>query len=208
MNYMLNIVACEISPLLLENVALRMGNLQVTKISCGREWTPHKCVLGALIRNEMGILLLSFYSLRITLKVFHELLLNQDIMRFYVEALVSKIHLSCWNYSAVKFKIIWYWILKDKYLFIQFMFLEKECDIPFKLNYLDFYYEIFMLGKRGVTVPTSDSELYVEDDVMDIVSSRRREVGWNRIHVNVPSTPLDIVSFHYKVSIQKWKFVF
>jgi hypothetical protein len=42
--------------------------------------------------------------------------------------------------------------LKDKYLFIQFMFLEKECDIPFKLNYYDFYYEIFMLGKRGVTL--------------------------------------------------------
>jgi hypothetical protein len=47
-----------ISPLLLENVALRMGSLQVTKISRGREWTPHKCVLGALIRNGMGILLL------------------------------------------------------------------------------------------------------------------------------------------------------
>jgi hypothetical protein len=44
MIYMLNIVVCEISPLLLENVALRMGNLQVTKTSCGREWTPHKCV--------------------------------------------------------------------------------------------------------------------------------------------------------------------
>jgi hypothetical protein len=59
MNYMLNIVVCEISPILLENVALRMGNLQVTKISCGREWTlSQMCVLGALIRNGMGILLL------------------------------------------------------------------------------------------------------------------------------------------------------
>jgi hypothetical protein len=64
----------------------------------------------------------------------------------------AKDYLSCWNYSAAKFKIIWYWILKDKYLFIQFMFLEKECDIPFKLNYSDFYYEIFMLEKRGVTI--------------------------------------------------------
>ena len=64
----------------------------------------------------------------------------------------AKDYLSCWNYSAAKFKIIWYWILKDKYLFIQFMFLEEECDIPFKLNYYDFYYEIFMLGKRGVTI--------------------------------------------------------
>jgi hypothetical protein len=58
MNYMLNIIVCEISPLLLENVALRTGNLQVTKISCGREWTPHKRVLGVLILNGMGILLL------------------------------------------------------------------------------------------------------------------------------------------------------
>jgi len=34
---MLIIIECEISPLLLENVALRMGNLQVIKISC---WLP------------------------------------------------------------------------------------------------------------------------------------------------------------------------
>jgi len=34
MNYMLNFNVCEISPLLLENVALRMGNLQVIKVSC------------------------------------------------------------------------------------------------------------------------------------------------------------------------------
>jgi hypothetical protein len=47
MNYMLNIVVCEISPLLFRNVTLRMGNLQVIKIRRGREWTPHKCVLGA-----------------------------------------------------------------------------------------------------------------------------------------------------------------
>jgi hypothetical protein len=62
---MLNIIALLISPLLLENVALRMGNLQVTKISCGREWTPHKCVLGALIRNGMRIYVVAFCSLRI-----------------------------------------------------------------------------------------------------------------------------------------------
>ena len=33
-NYMLIIIECEIPSLLLENVALRMGNLQVIKISC------------------------------------------------------------------------------------------------------------------------------------------------------------------------------
>jgi len=43
MNYMLNFNVCEISSLLLENVALRMGNLQVIKISCWFcccEWLP------------------------------------------------------------------------------------------------------------------------------------------------------------------------
>jgi hypothetical protein len=71
MNYMLNMLFCEISPLLLENVALRMGNLQVTKISCGREWTPHTCVLGALIRNGMGTMLL-FSVPYVLLLNFHE----------------------------------------------------------------------------------------------------------------------------------------
>jgi len=35
---MLNIIVCEISPFLLENVAFYMGNLQVIKDSRGREW--------------------------------------------------------------------------------------------------------------------------------------------------------------------------
>jgi hypothetical protein len=57
MKYMLNIIVYEISPLLLENVALRMGNLQVIKNRRGREWTHHYVSLGALIRNGMGIML-------------------------------------------------------------------------------------------------------------------------------------------------------
>lgn len=57
-------------------------------------------------------------------------------------------------------------------------------------------------------VPTSDSEPDVEDDVLDIVSSSRRKVGWKRISLNVPSAPLDIVSFHSKASVWKWKYVF
>ena len=40
--------------------------------------------------------------------------------------------------------------MKDKLLFIPFMIF-KKCDTPFKLKNSDFYYEIFMLGKRGVT---------------------------------------------------------
>jgi hypothetical protein len=50
---MLNIIVYEISPLLLENVALRMRNLQVIKNRRGREWTPHYVSLGAMIRNGM-----------------------------------------------------------------------------------------------------------------------------------------------------------
>jgi hypothetical protein len=58
MIYMFNIIVWEISPLLLENVALRMGNLQVIKTRSVREWTPHLC-LGALIRNGMGLTFIS-----------------------------------------------------------------------------------------------------------------------------------------------------
>jgi len=53
---MLNIFVCEISPLLLENVAFYMGNLEVIKDSRSREWILSRVSLGALIRNEMGIL--------------------------------------------------------------------------------------------------------------------------------------------------------
>jgi len=44
---------------------LYVGNLQVTKISRGRDWTLSRVSLGALIRNGMGTSLLLFYSLRI-----------------------------------------------------------------------------------------------------------------------------------------------
>jgi len=70
MNYMLSFNVCEISPVLLENVALRMGNLQVIKISCWSccyEWLYLTVSLGALIRNGMENLVNVFYSLRIYL---------------------------------------------------------------------------------------------------------------------------------------------
>jgi len=57
MNCMLNIIVCEISALLLGNVAFYMGNLQVIKDSRGREWIFSCVSLGALIRNRMGFLL-------------------------------------------------------------------------------------------------------------------------------------------------------
>jgi len=63
---------------LLENVALRMSNLQVIKNRCNRVRTSLGRVLVALIRNGMGIFvtyyLWSFmtymYSLRITYGVY------------------------------------------------------------------------------------------------------------------------------------------
>ena len=66
---MLNINVCEISPLLLENVAFYMGNLQVIKDSRGR------VSLGALIRNGMGNLLRLLF-LYVFFYDFHELLLS------------------------------------------------------------------------------------------------------------------------------------
>jgi hypothetical protein len=41
MNYMLNLLTVKSYPLLLENVALRMGNLQVIKTRGIHERTPH-----------------------------------------------------------------------------------------------------------------------------------------------------------------------
>jgi len=81
MNYMLNIIVCEISPLLLENVAFYMDNLQVIKVSRGREWIFSRVSLGALIRNGIGILLwllflyVFFYDfLELLLSWFYEIL--------------------------------------------------------------------------------------------------------------------------------------
>jgi len=65
MNYMLIIIECESHPFFLEMLPLYVGNLQVTKNSCSREWISLTCVLGALIRNEMRNFVVAFYSLRI-----------------------------------------------------------------------------------------------------------------------------------------------
>ena len=125
-----------------------MGNLQVTKISCGREWTPHKCVLGALIRNGMGLCLL-FLFLTYYLWIF----MNKcwTTWDFYNEACVPKIIFIVELISAAKFWITyvkWFWRI-NCYLFSLWIF--KKCSIPFKVEKLWFIYEIFTLGKRGVT---------------------------------------------------------
>lgn len=62
MNYMLNIIVCESHPFCLEMLPLYVGNLQVTKISCGREWTLSRVSLGALIRNGIGTCYCFFFS--------------------------------------------------------------------------------------------------------------------------------------------------
>jgi len=93
MSYMLNFNVCEISPLLFENVALRMGNLQVIKIRCWFcccKWLPLTVSLGALLRNRMWNLVNVFYSLRIYLWDFMNMMLS-ILMRFYVEAFVTKL---------------------------------------------------------------------------------------------------------------------
>lgn len=50
---------------------------------------------------------------------------------------------------------------------------------------------------------SSDSETGVEQDVHDILSTIRRKVCGKRIHVNVPTAPMDNVSLHYEISVHK-----
>lgn len=56
-------------------------------------------------------------------------------------------------------------------------------------------------------VASSNSEYDAEVDVPDIVSSSKKKIGGRKIHFNVPATPLDNVSFHTEVNIQKRKYV-
>jgi hypothetical protein len=62
--------------------------------------------------------------------------------------------------------------LKDKYLFIQFMILRKECDIPFMIENSDLFMKFLRWGKRGVTRSRMDisasARSYPLQDVMDI----------------------------------------
>lgn len=57
-------------------------------------------------------------------------------------------------------------------------------------------------------VQISDSKIYVEEGVMDMLSIVRIKVGGKRIYVNVLATPMDNVSFHSKTSVHKWKYLF
>lgn len=61
----------------------------------------------------------------------------------------------------------------------------------------------FIKRKR---LQSSESEIDSEVDVLDIVASSRRKIGGKIIVVNIQAAPLDNVSFHYKGSVQKWKY--
>lgn len=56
-------------------------------------------------------------------------------------------------------------------------------------------------------VQSSDFETDVEEDLREIVSTIRIQVGGKRIHVNIHVKPLDNVSFHSESSAQRWKYV-
>lgn len=52
-------------------------------------------------------------------------------------------------------------------------------------------------------VQTSDSRTDGEEDVLDIVHTVSRKVSMKKILVNVSSTHMDNVSFHFEKSVQK-----
>jgi len=145
---MLNMIVLWISPLLLENVALRMGNLQVIKIRCSRVRTSLGCVLGALIRNGMGnlayvfsvpcVLLLWFSYYDLVFGILWDVLMRPSRQRL----------LCNWVYSAAKFWNITMTILwRNKLLFIHIWDFVK-CDIPL-CEILWFNLRNFYVGKTG-----------------------------------------------------------
>jgi hypothetical protein len=60
--------------------------------------------------------------------------------------------------------------------------------------------------KKQVIIP-SDSEEDVEADVQDIMAYEKNRIGGRMIPANIPSAPMDNISFHYEESVHKWRFV-
>ena len=145
MNYMLNFNVCEISPLLLENAALRMGNLQVIKISSCCEWLPLTVSLGNLIRNGMGNLVNVFYSLRIYLWDFLNMMLNyfDEILRWGLRAKVVKIFEL--NSAAKYYEMLW---RINCYLFhLRFL---RNVAFCLSCEYSDYLFKKFICWENGV----------------------------------------------------------
>ena len=148
MNYMLNIIVCEISPLLLENVAFYMGNLQVIKDSRGRDWIFSRVSLGALIRNGMGISswLLFLY---VVYYDFHELMLRC----FYEILWWGPRAEDCFGFSkiiplrSIKHYVVEFWRM-NIYLFL-FKILRQEVWHSIYVEKLWFLLWNFYVGKIG-----------------------------------------------------------
>ena len=145
---MFNIIILWISPLLLENVALRMSNLQVIKIRCCRVRTILGWVIGALIRIGMGnllmfsipcvLLFLRFSWLWILFEIFMRRCEEACVPRFYVIPLQS-------------FELLRWLLLKNKLLFIHIW--DDFCEMWHSVcDYSNFILENFTSGERGVTI--------------------------------------------------------
>jgi len=125
-----------ISPLLLENVALRMGNLQVIKNRCSRVRISLGCVLGALIHNGMGTLFSLFYSFTYYLWSFMTLWLKWIYEVFMMRH-------ACQDYYVIifvplqSFEIVRWLLLKNKLLFIHIWdFWEMWHSVMWKLWFI------------------------------------------------------------------------
>lgn len=44
--------------------------------------------------------------------------------------------------------------------------------------------------------------------LVPFLKKNKKIVGRNKIHTNVPTAPMDNVSFHFEESVLKWKFVY
>jgi len=135
-----------ISPLLLENCCLCMGNLQVTKNSCSREWISLTCVLGALIRNGMGV----FALFSICYVLLWIMLLNRwnKFMRFYVETLCQSCLKVEWFPLRCNLKF-WYDMFLINSNSILFMILWKEEWHSVYVEILWFYVLFYIVGNTG-----------------------------------------------------------
>lgn len=56
--------------------------------------------------------------------------------------------------------------------------------------------------KRKI-VSSSDLRTYVEDDILDLITTARRNIDRNNVPLNVPDVPLDNFSFHSVANVQK-----
>ncbi|MCI21926.1 envelope-like protein, partial [Trifolium medium] len=63
-------------------------------------------------------------------------------------------------------------------------------------------------SKKKQVIIASESEEDVEADVQDIVTYEKKRIRGKRIPANIPSAPMDNISFHSGESAQKWKFVY